>query len=118
MTGGSSAARSISILGRKREIDELQIEVAERQKVLVRTESSRQVDLIAHREQKENLEKVEATLRELEQNLATGEESLNGVSNQVDQADKELSTLEVEREQIKQNLESLTTSKVDSSLSA
>ncbi|NLB40980.1 MAG: chromosome segregation protein SMC, partial [Clostridiales bacterium] len=110
MTGGSNAARSISILGRKREIGELQTEIAERQEVLAKTESKRQEELIAYREQKENLETIEATLRELEQNLASGEESLNGVSNQVDQAEKELSTLGVEREQIKQNLESLSTS--------
>ncbi|NLC44488.1 MAG: chromosome segregation protein SMC, partial [Clostridiales bacterium] len=110
MTGGSNASRSISILGRKREIGELQNEIAERQEVLARTESSRQIDLIAYRDKKEKLEKIEATLRVLEQNLASGEESLNSVSNQVDQAEKELSTMGVEGEQIKENLESLTAS--------
>lgn len=110
MTGGSNAARSISILGRKREIDELQTEIAERQEVLAQVESKRQGDLVAYRDQKENLEKREAAIRELEQNLASEVESLNGVSMQIEQAEKEMSTLELEKMQIKQNLDALAAS--------
>ena len=110
MTGGSSAVKSISILGRKREIENIQKDINAHRKALALIESKRQEKLTRYREQKEYLEKIESSVRELEQSLASGEESLIGVSNQIDLEEKELTSLYDEEQQIKQNLDTLLTS--------
>ena len=110
MTGGSSAIRSISILGRNREIEALQKEIAARKQGLEETEAQRQEKLSEYREKKEQLEQEDRSLRVLEQQLAASEESRNRIDMDTAQVDKALSDLLNERNQIHQNLEELSLS--------
>ena len=110
MTGGSSAVRGISILGRNREIEELQKEVASRKSAVSDIESKREELLTIYQDQKEDLGKMEGVLKDMEQKKSSEEESLRRVSAQKAQAEKDLAALANERIQINQNLEELSAS--------
>jgi chromosome segregation protein len=107
MTGGSSAVRGISILGRRREIGELQKEIESRRSALTGLESQREELLVTYQGHKDNLSSLEAKIKELEQQKASEEESLHHVSAQKAQVDKELLVFENERQQLNKDLEDL-----------
>ncbi|MBE3100672.1 MAG: chromosome segregation protein SMC, partial [Firmicutes bacterium] len=114
MTGGSSSFKGISILGRNREITDLQQEIASRKSSLAKVETQREDLFITYRANKDSLEEIEAVLRNMDHQRSSEEESLNRTLIQKAQSEKELSILENERIDINHNLEELSISIKDS----
>jgi chromosome segregation protein len=107
MTGGSHAGSGISILGRNREIKDLQEEITDRKETLEKTEEKRQQVLTAYLKYKADLEAVEKELHALEHQLSSEEESRNRIAIDRTQLRKDISVLESERIQILRDLDEL-----------
>ena len=96
MTSGSHAGSRISILGRNREIKDLQEEITDRKETLEKTEEKRQQVLTAYLKYKADLEAVEKELHALE-HQPSEEESRNRIAIDRTQLRKDISVLESER---------------------
>lgn len=110
MTGGSSAVRGISILGRNREIVDLRKEISIRKNILTEMQTQYQSEVSIYRDSKNSLFNTDETLHKLEMQLSSEVEKLNRVSIQQSEINKEISALLNERKQIHQNLKELTDS--------
>ena len=110
MTGGSNAVRGISILGRNREIMDLRMEILAKQRILTEMETRYQEHVSIYKNNKNSLEEVEGVLHKLEMMFSSEEEKLDRIILRQSEADKEMSTLLNEKQQIKQDLEELTAS--------
>ncbi|HZJ83220.1 MAG TPA: chromosome segregation protein SMC, partial [Clostridia bacterium] len=93
MTGGSMNKRTTGIIGRGREIDDLKDKTAKLVKDMESGIVKRKVCLEEYTELRGNLKDILPQIHQLEIQIATGREHLDGTSLEIERADREIQSL-------------------------
>lgn len=107
MTGGSKAVKGISLLGRKRELNELTSKIKDETSKLKSILEKQDSLYKKHRQNKDLLEEIENSLREIVLDLTKSQEIYTNSLAQRNRLDLEIRDLNNEETSIKQDLQDL-----------
>ena len=107
MTGGSVQKREFSLIGREREIEELKKRMASLAEGLAARTAEAEAAEASLSGSNAAVEAAAETLHKKDVELATQKEKLDIILNYVDEAQEELKETELERAQIRDNIENI-----------